>query len=180
MGAAAPAVIFVTAFEAYALKAFEVEAVDYLLKPVRAARLADAIGRVERSRTAPASGARAHFSVQERDRLLLVPLADVLYLKAEQKYITVRTRSDSYLIEESLLSLETELAASFVRVHRNALVARAAIAGIERGSTLSTAEGSEKNGESWQVILHGSQERLPVSRRQWPVIKAYLRDVPGG
>ena len=163
MGAVAPAVIFVTAFEGYALKAFEVEAVDYLLKPVRATRLAEAIGRVERTRTAPvAASTRAHFSVQERDRLLLVPLDEVLYLKAEQKYITVRTRGDSYLIEESLLSLEEELAASFLRVHRNALVARAAIAGVERST------------DSWQVILRGTDERLPVSRRQWPVIKAFL------
>jgi two-component system response regulator AlgR len=168
----------VTAFEGYALKAFEVDAVDYLLKPVRAARLAEAIARVDRSRaTAPVVQSRAHFSVQERERLLLVPVGDVLYLKAEQKYITVRTRSESFLIEESLLSLEEELADSFVRVHRNALVSRAAILGVERAT--AGEDAGEKAGESWQIILRGSDERLPVSRRQWPVIKAFLRDVPG-
>jgi two-component system response regulator AlgR len=203
---ASTAIIFVTAHDAYALKAFEVHALDYLLKPVRAGRLAEAIARAgglrrssasQQSRpTAPDSTmqqnlqqrqmaelaaalpqARRNFSVQERGRLLLVPVAEVLYLKAEAKYVTLRTREREYLIEASLLSLEQELGERFVRVHRNALVARDAILGVEKG-TLSVSE-SEADGErvqeTWQVILRDVDDRLPISRRQWPGVKALVK-----
>lgn len=187
--AGAPAVIFVTAYDEYALKAFDVHALDYLLKPVRAARLAEAIRRVcelraqaqsQQGAIAAAAGAlqskRQNFSVQERGRLLLVPIKDVIYLKAELKYVTLRTREREYLIEESLLSLEEELAAIFVRVHRNALVARNAIIGVERGAPAPDQDGeSDKVLESWQVILRGVDDRLPISRRQWTVVKALVR-----
>jgi two-component system response regulator AlgR len=189
-GAAAPAVIFVTAFDSYALKAFEVHAVDYLMKPVRAARLADAIRRAclslpaQRDALAAAAGElqlkRQNIPVQERGRLLLVPLAEVLYFKAELKYVTLRTKQREFLIEESLLSIEEEFGAQFVRVHRNTLVARSAIVGVERGVYGSEAAGdnvgaeSDKPLESWQVILRDLDERLPVSRRQWPAVKAIL------
>lgn len=187
--AGAPAVIFVTAFDEYALKAFEVHALDYLLKPVRAARLADAIRRVAELRAqslsqqgaiAAAAGAmqatRQNFSVQERGRLMLVPIKDVIYLKAELKYVTLRTKAREYLIEESLLSIEEELAATFVRVHRNALVARNAIIGVERGSATAEQDGEhDKTLETWQVILRDIEDRLPISRRQWAVIKALVR-----
>ncbi len=185
---AAPAVIFITAFDAHALAAFEVGVLDYLLKPVRASRLQQAIARVLALRGAPATmtvtaaataatlGARRqHFSVAEKGRVLLVPVAEVLYLKAQQKYITLRTAGRDYLIEESLLSIEEELAATFVRVHRNALVARAAIAGVERSSSGAPGPDGEKGQEVWQVLLRGSEERLPISRRQWAVIKALVR-----
>ena len=119
---------------------------------------------------------RQNFSVQERSRLLLVQVCDVLYLKAELKYVTLRTKEREYLIEESLQKLEEELAATFVRVHRNALVARNAIIGVERGAPFADAEGeSDKAQESWQVILRGIDDRLPISRRQWPVVKALVR-----
>jgi two-component system, LytTR family, response regulator AlgR len=183
----APAVIFVTAYDEYALKAFEVHALDYLMKPVRAARLADAIRRAAALRAGaqqPSIAAaaeslhprRRHFSVQERDRLLLVPIADVLYLKAELKYVTIRTQNHEYLIEESLTSLEAEFTASFIRVHRNALVARDAIAGVEKGAAHVDVESEgDKAQESWQVIIRGVEERLPISRRQWPAVKALVR-----
>ncbi|MFC7514436.1 LytR/AlgR family response regulator transcription factor [Herbaspirillum sp. GCM10030257] len=177
-----PAVVFVTAYDEYALKAFEVHALDYLLKPVRATRLAEALRRVTelRGQSAPATSfpqtVRRHFSVQERGRLLLVPVADVLYLKAELKYVTLRTRQQDYLIEESLTSIEDELGASFVRVHRNALVARAAIIGVERATVSVDGEGEhDKAQEAWQVILRDVEERLPISRRQWPVVKALVK-----
>jgi two-component system response regulator AlgR len=180
-----PAIVFITAYDAFALKAFEVHAVDYLLKPVRAAKLAEAIrraalvqaGRVAQSGEAASVPAalglqRANFSVQERGRLLLVPVADVIYLRAELKYVTLRTKAREYVIEESLLSLEQELGERFVRVHRNTLVARQAIAGVERGQL--DLSDPDKAQESWQVILRDIDERLPISRRQWPIIKALV------
>jgi two-component system response regulator AlgR len=174
-----PAVVFVSAHEDYALNAFDVHALDYLVKPVRAARLAQALKRVatlrgRSSATAEATPRRAHFTVHERDRLLLVPVTDVLYLKAELKYVTLRTRTRDYLIEDSLSSIEEELEDVFVRVHRNTLVARKAIMGVERGVVGADGEG-ERGQEAWQVILRDVAERLPISRRQWPVVKALVR-----
>ncbi|MFZ6645420.1 LytR/AlgR family response regulator transcription factor [Undibacterium sp. TJN25] len=197
MDAAAPAIIFITAYDEYAVKAFDVHALDYLLKPVRAARLEEAILRASRIRAgsrqadaaiATAPERRRNFSVLERGRVLLVPVADVLFLKAEQKYVTLHTRERSYLLEEALVSIEEEMADVLVRVHRNALIARNAIRGVERVSHLAH-QGSDKNApqsmgadgvlekisESWQVILRDTDERLPVSRRQWPVIKSLVR-----
>jgi two-component system response regulator AlgR len=174
-----PAVVFVSAHEDYALNAFDVHALDYLVKPVRAARLAQALKRVAILRgrsngTTEATPRRAHFTVHERDRLLLVPVTDVLYLKAELKYVTLRTRTRDYLIEDSLASIEEELDDVFVRVHRNTLVARKAIMGVERG-TVGADGDSERGQEAWQVILRDVAERLPISRRQWPVVKALVR-----
>lgn len=183
----APAVIFVTAYDEYALKAFEVHALDYLLKPVRASRLADAIRRVGSLQAgaqkklmgdvaSTLQSSRKNFSVQERGRLLLVPVADVLYLKAEAKYVTLRTRQREYLLEASLSALEQEFAAQFIRVHRNALVAREAIIGVERGMQIVDADSeADKAQESWQVILQHIDDRLPISRRQWAGVKALVR-----
>ena len=167
-----PAVVFTTAYDQYAVQAFELNAVDYLVKPVRAQRLAAAL---ERARRAPHPGRetlarlapepRRHLSVSERGRILLVPVYEILYLKAELKYVTARTVAREYLLDESLTHLEQELAVRFVRVHRNCLVARQAIAGFER----SAAEDGEAH---WTVLLAGLAEKLPVSRRQWSAVKA--------
>ncbi|NEX61546.1 LytR/AlgR family response regulator transcription factor [Noviherbaspirillum galbum] len=183
-----PSVIFITAFEEFALKAFEVHAVDYLLKPVRAARLADAIRRATAARLqssdprtalAAAIGSlhakRRHFSVQERGKVILVPIIDVIYLKAELKYVTVRTREREYLIEESLTSIEEEFEDIFVRVHRSTLVARNAIVGVERAAQPAEGEEGEKAQESWQVVMRDVGERLPISRRQWGAVKALIK-----
>jgi len=186
--AVVPAIIFISAFEDFALKAFEVCALDYLLKPVRASRLHEALLRAAslhraQQETIAAMArelgcSRQHFPVHERGRLLLVPVAEVIYLKAEAKYVTLRTRSREYLIEESLLSIEQELASVFVRVHRNALVARAAITGAERVQLELPApeyDGAERSLDTWQVILSGTDQRLPISRRQWATIKAFVK-----
>jgi two-component system response regulator AlgR len=182
-----PAIIFVTAYDEYALKAFEVHAMDYLLKPVRASRLAGAIMRISHLKSGAQKSAitasvrdlpaaRQCFSVVERNRVLLIPVVEVLFLKAEQKYVTLHTKLRSYLLEESLTSIEDEMVKMLVRVHRNALVARSAIIGVERATHIIDAENeNEKATESWQVILRDTQERLPISRRQWPVIKGLVR-----
>jgi len=175
----APAIVFVTAHDRHAVEAFELNALDYLMKPVRAGRLAAALkkaqaaGPVARERVESAgklanAGAREFFSVTERHRIALVPVAEVLYLKAELKYVTLRTRAGEHLIEEPLVNIEKEFADRFIRVHRNCLVARAAIRGFER------IAGSADEEPHWNVVLDGIAERLPVSRRQWPAVKSVL------
>ena len=170
-----PAVIFTTAFDQYAVRAFELSAIDYLLKPVRAQRLLDALRKLPQgSADAPAlrrllPDGRKHLVSSERGRVFLVPVADILYLKAELKYVTVHCREREYLVEESLTALEQEFSAHFVRVHRSCLVARAAISGCERQS-------AEDGDSHWTVVLRDVTEQLPVSRRQWPQIKALLRE----
>lgn len=173
----APAVIFVTAHDRHAVAAFELNALDYLMKPVRAERLAAALrkalvaGPVSRERLErAAAGAREYFSVAERSRIVLVPVGEVLYLKAELKYVTLRTQAGEHLIEEPLVAIEREFADRFVRVHRNCLVARGAIRGFER-----VAAGGDEEPH-WNVVLEGIAERLPVSRRQWPAVKAVLTE----
>ena len=176
----APAIIFVTAHNRHAVEAFELNALDYLMKPVRAERLAAALkkalasGPASRERLERAAGgAREFFSVAERNRIVLVPVHDVLFLKAELKYVTLRTKAGEHLIEEPLVSIEREFAERFVRVHRNCLVARTVIRGFER-----VAGGSEEEPH-WEVVLEGVAERLPVSRRQWPTVKGVLPESDG-
>lgn len=172
---APPAVIFTTAYDDYALKAFEVNAIDYLLKPIRAERLLAALKKA-RALTPDSAQAlrdaadkpRSHLSVHERGRILLVPVEDIVYLKAELKYVTIRTAEREYLLEESLTRLEQEFAHIFVRIHRNCLVAKECIAGFER------AEQENNEGElqaGWAVLLKGVSEKLPISRRQYAVVK---------
>ncbi len=177
---APPAIVFVTAFDEHALRAFEVQALDYLLKPVRAERLLAALQRVQRlqpreprlEQLARSLGsARTQIGVSERGRLVLVPVDDIAYLRAELKYVTIRTAAREYLTEESLSALETEFGERFVRIHRNALVARRYIAGFERVRAKSEGEGEAGDGH-WEVLLRGVDERLPISRRQWPIVKA--------
>jgi two-component system, LytTR family, response regulator AlgR len=177
----APAVVFVTAHDKHAIEAFELNALDYLLKPVRAQRLAAALKKAaaagapaRESLARAAGGPREYLSVAERHRIVLVPVRDILFLRAEQKYVTVRTREREHLIEESLVALEKEFAAPevpcpFVRIHRNCLVARSAIRGFER-----TGGGEEE--AHWQVVIDGFAERLPVSRRQWPTVRELVAD----
>ena len=166
-----PAVIFTTAYDAYAIRAFEVHAVDYLLKPIRAARLREALARVPSAAPPGAgalrelqTGARAFLSAHERGKIHLIPIEDVVYLKAELKYVTVYTAQHAYLIEEPLTALELEYAVPFVRVHRNCLVARKAVRGFER------ADGDGGEGH-WVVLLEGCDEKIAVSRRQQHIVR---------
>jgi two-component system response regulator AlgR len=175
-----PAIIFVTAFDEHALQAFEVQALDYLLKPVRAERLLAALRRARRlvpheprlAQLAHSLGAaRTQMSVSERGRLVLVPVEDIVYLRAELKYVTIRTVAREYLTEESLTALEGEFGERFVRIHRNALVARRFIAGFQRVRGKVETEGEAGEGH-WEILLRDMDERLPISRRQWNAVKA--------
>jgi len=174
-----PVVVFTTAFHEHALEAFEVNAVDYLVKPVRVQRLLLALQKVPRLRPLSAerisllpSNARRFLSVTERSRVVLVPIDDVIFLKAELKYITIRTRDREFLLEESLTRLEREFGHRFVRVHRNCLVARDAVRGFER----------RVNGDGdahWEVLLNGLDETIPVSRRQQGIVRELSRESVG-
>lgn len=173
---AGPAVVFVTAHDRHAVEAFELNALDYLVKPVRAARLVAALKKASAAGPPPAerlaqaaTRAREYLSVAERHRIVLVPVRDIVYLRAELKYVTLRTRAGEHLIEESLVALEREFADRLVRVHRNCLVARGAVRGFER------APGGDEDPR-WNVVLEGVTERLPVSRRQWSEVRELAKD----
>jgi len=166
-----PAVVFVTAHAEYAVAAFELEAVDYLTKPVRLERLQMALQKVERLAQARGSpqpeAAPEILLIQDRGRTERVPLLEVLYFKAELKYITVRTVARSYILDASLSELEERHAGQFLRVHRNALVARGALRALEK-------HYDPEEGEGWAVRLNGIDELLAVSRRQLSAVREAL------
>lgn len=165
-----PAVIFTTAYDTHAMQAFELNAVDYLLKPIRSERLSTAIAKARALQPAQVQALhamvpqRTHFSIHERGRILLVPVADVIYLRAELKYLTLRTAEREYLLEDSLSQIEQEFPEQFLRIHRSCLVTREAVQGFERRQ--------ESDGEThWVVLLKELQETLPVSRRQQHIVR---------
>lgn len=170
-----PAIIFSTAYDAYACQAFDLNAVDYLLKPVRADRLVRALSRahslsattLEHLREAHPKP-RTHLSVNEKGRIVLIPVADILYLKAELKYVTVRTAAREFLIEESLTRLESEFGKTFLRIHRNCLVASARLREIGKLP-------GEDDGHF--LRLDGLDERLMVSRRQYSALREKIKSI---
>ena len=169
----APLVVFVTAHAEHAVAAFELEAADYLTKPVRLERLQVALQKVERT-IVNRRGLEPDLPVevlviQERGRLLRVPLAEVVYLKAELKYVTVRTAEKTHILDASLSELEEKYKSQFMRIHRNALIARRAVRALEK-------HVDPEEGEGWAVRLDGVDELLFVSRRQ----VAAVREAIGG
>jgi two-component system response regulator AlgR len=168
---APPKVVFVTAHAEHAVHAFDLEAVDYLTKPVRLERLQLALQKVQRQRSAgevaEAAGGAESLLIQERGRSERVALADVIYLKAELKYITVRTAEKEHIFDGALSDLEQKFAHLFVRVHRNALVARRRVRAVEK-------HNDPVEGEGWTVRLDGVDERLAVSRRQLAAVREAL------
>ena len=165
-----PVVVFVTAYAEHAVSAFDVEAVDYLTKPVRLERLQLALQKVERAlaaRLAPPDSVQEVLVIQDLGRTERVPLAEVLYLKAELKYVTVRTAARSYILDGSLSELEERHGVHFLRVHRNALVARRAVRALEK-------HYDPEEGEGWAVRLNGVDESLAVSRRQLSAVREAL------
>ena len=170
---APPGVIFTTAYDQHALDAFEVNAVDYLLKPIRKDRLAKALSKAGKltlqqlqdlNQAQESPVVRTHLSVHLRGNIRLVPVQDVLYFLADNKYVTVRTAAEEHLIEDSLVNLEHEFGESFLRIHRNALVATPHISGIEKDT-----------GGTWHVTLKGLDKRLAVSRRHAAAVRRWAR-----
>jgi two-component system response regulator AlgR len=163
-----PAVVFVTAHAEHAVHAFELEAVDYLTKPVRLERLQAALQKVARliesTKGAQPDTPEEVLIIQERGRTERVPVSEVLYLKAELKYITVRTSAKTYILDGSLSELEEKYATEFMRIHRNALVARRAVRALEKNY-------DPEEGEGWAVRLTGLDELLTVSRRQLAAVR---------
>lgn len=198
-----PALVFVTAHAEHALRAFELDAIDYLTKPVRRERLAAALARVvQRSaeRVAAESQQQAANTdedggvivISDRGRLVRVPVSEVLYFKAELKYLTLRTASQSFVMDGALSDLEQRLGERFLRVHRNALVAKVAVRELERRAMVdegeddlhaSAAQGAsaaaaaaDKAAESWAVRVAPVDEWLAVSRRQVAAVREALRE----
>ena len=176
----APAIVFVTAHAQHALKAFDLEAIDYLTKPVKRERLQMALRRVAQrlaggQPVAPAPAVQDEgpvIVVTDRGRIIRVPVGDVLYLKAELKYVTLRTADHTHVLDDSLADLEERLGDHFLRVHRNALVARRAVRALER-RTLA-GDPDEEGAEGWAVCMAPVGEWLAVSRRQVAAVREAL------
>jgi two-component system, LytTR family, response regulator AlgR len=170
-----PSVIFTTAYDQHALDAFDVNAVDYLLKPIRKDRLANALSKAHKLTskqlqdvsTARNEQERTHISVHLRGNIRLVPLPDVRFFLADSKYVVVRTDKEEHLIEDSLVNLEREFGERFLRIHRNALVSIQFIEGIEK-----TPAGT------WQVRIKGIDKKLDVSRRHTASVRRWARNRP--
>ena len=165
---ASPAIIFCTAYQDQALSAFEVEAVDYVVKPVRAERLEKALDKAARYMgDEDESREQQHFLRSTvGGKVVLTPVARVICLVAEDKYTTVVHENGTTVVDESLTELENCYPSFFFRVHRNALVSRKHLRGLER-----TPEGST------QVLLSGSERRPEVSRRNVSALRKLLSEI---
>jgi two-component system, LytTR family, response regulator AlgR len=189
-GQPVPLIVFVTAHAIHALRAFELDAVDYLTKPVRRERLQAALARVaqrlaERAAVqaqmpaeAPTAPEADFITITDRGRLKRVPVAEVLYFKAELKYVTLRTAGESHVMDGALSDLEQRLGDRFLRIHRNALVARWAVRELERHAPTNFGELDGGDGsdaaDSWAVRIVHVDEWLAVSRRQVAAVREAL------
>ena len=167
-----PAIVFITAHAEHAVEAFELTATDYLTKPVRLERLQVSMRKVLLNleqhkqsiyRLEPNLPLETVI-IQDRGSTERIPLKEILYLKAELKYISVRTSLKTYILEGSLNDLEARYASHFLRIHRNALVATHAIRALEKYF-------DPDEGDGWAVRLSGIDELLMVSRRQLAAVK---------
>jgi two-component system response regulator AlgR len=166
-----PAVVFCTAYEEHAIEAFNVQAVGYLLKPVRREDLVNVLRSAKRANKAQLAALmeqdgdrRSHISARTRRGIELIPIDDVRFFQADQKYVTVRHSDGELLIDETLRELEEEFGERFVRVHRNALVASRYIEGLER----------DENGH-FQIRMRGVDERVDISRRHLSSVRKYIQ-----
>ena len=172
-----PAVIFTTAYGEYALEAFEQQAVDYLLKPIRKDRLLQALDRakslykelrVDKPEDKVEEGARTHIGVTMHGEVKLIPLEKIYYFRAEQKYVTLRWTGGEVLLDEPLKDLEQEFAGQFLRIHRNALVALVYLSGWKKQS----------NGQCI-VTFKDISDSLEISRRHLQTVKQTIKDTWG-
>ncbi|MGD8311723.1 MAG: LytTR family DNA-binding domain-containing protein [Gammaproteobacteria bacterium] len=170
-----PAIIFTTAYDDYALRAFETHAVDYLLKPVRQERLIEALRHARRLTRAQASllpaaesqpAARQRICARIRGSLQLIPVDEIRYFQADQKYVTVATADSRMLIEETLKSLEDEFTEQFVRIHRNALIARRYLECLVK----------DEQGHT-RARLQGIDRTLEISRRHLADIRRLIKSM---
>ena len=166
-----PAVIFTTAFGEHALEAFETQAVAYLLKPIREEKLLSALDKASKLNKAQLAqlsageeNSRTHICARVRGNLELIPITEIVYFQADQKYVTVRHMQGEVLIEEPLKSLEDEFAKDYIRVHRNALVSKTRMAGLNK-----TPEGR------FQLVLKGMDDKLEISRRHVAEVRRFLK-----
>ena len=167
-----PAIIFTTAYSDHALNAFETHAVDYLLKPIKQERLKQALSAARRVTRAQLNrlleiendNSRSKICVKTRGELELVPIEDIVYFKADQKYVTLRTEDHEYLIEESLKSLEQEFASRFMRIHRNALVAEAYVNGMSKNDSGHPC-----------IVFNTIDDKLEISRRHLSEVRKKLK-----
>lgn len=168
-----PSVIFTTAYDQHAVAAFEVNAVDYLLKPIRRERLETALGKVSQWSTQQLQnirdqdelgGARSHISVQLRGQITVIPVAEIVYFMADNKYVRVRTATERHFIEDSLVNLEQEFEDRFLRIHRNAIASIAHIRAMEK----------QPSGR-WHLRLKDVDETLEVSRRHTAGVRNWIR-----
>jgi len=168
---APPRVIFTTAYGEHALEAFEAQAIDYLVKPVRRERLAQALARVEKLSPTPAASSPepsgpAHLAVKKHGKVELLPIDEILYFQADNKYVTAHLAGREELLEESLKQLEELLGERVVRIHRNALVSRNALIGME------------KDGDGVQHVTLREIGRGPeISRRLVPELRRLLKEM---
>lgn len=169
-----PAVIFTTAYGEYALEAFSTKATGYLMKPIRQEQLlqsleqARSLNRVQRlemlEQREGTKSKRRHICARMRGNLELIPIEDIVYFQADQKYVTVRHNKGEVIIEESLKSLEGDLSDRFIRIHRNALVAKNRITGLAKSDIGRT-----------QVTLDKIDDQLEVSRRHLAEVRRFVR-----
>lgn len=167
-----PTVIFTTAYNEHALAAFERSATDYLLKPIRLERLQQALERAQRPTRAqlainrpPKSAARTHICAHLGREIQSIPLQDIVYFQADQKYVTAHFKGSEAILEEPLKKLEEEFPALFLRIHRNALVAKHYIKGMKQDLT-----------GKWRVTLQQGDAELEVSRRHLPGLRHWLKE----
>ena len=167
-----PAIIFTTAFSEHALQAFQTHAIDYLVKPIKQSRLEAALDAAKRMNKAQLSklrqdetgGAREKICVKSRGSLELIPLEEIIYFMADQKYVTLRTADQEYLIEESLKNIEQEFSFQFIRIHRNALVSKKMLNGLTK----------DTQGHAC-INFKDIDDLLAVSRRHLPLVRKSLK-----
>lgn len=167
-----PAVVFCTAYDDHALAAFDTSAVDYLMKPIRQERLVQALEKARQlsagrlaelhARVGDPPG-RRHICARVRGNLQLIPIENIIYFLAEHKYVTICHEEGEVLIEESLKTLEKEFSGRFVRIHRNALVARDRLTGLEKNAP-----------DHALVRLRGTDRKLEVSRRNLAALRQII------